>query len=152
LETERKFLVLADRVPPLSAGALIEQGYLVVQNPPVVRVEVRLRRIDETECFLTIKSGNAPTRVEVETALTPDQFSQLWPLTEGRRVVKRRHRIPIGGRHIAELDVYQGARSGLQTVEVEFSSGPEANAFSPPPWFGREVTGDERYTNAELAG
>jgi len=139
-------------VPPLSVGALIEQGYLVVQNPPMVRVEVRLRRVNETECFVTIKSGIAPTRVEVETGITLDQFSQLWPLTEGRRVLKRRHRIPIGRGHIAELDVYQGPRLGLQTVEVEFSSAPEANAFSPPPWFDREVTGDERYANVELAG
>ena len=120
METERKFLVVADQAPPLRNGALIEQGYLVFQNPPEVSVELRLRRVDEADCFLTIKSGNAPTRVEVELAVAPDQFLELWPLTEGRRVFKRRHRIPVASGLTAELDVYEGARAGLQVVEVEF--------------------------------
>ncbi len=115
-------------------------------------MELRLRRVDEADCFLTVKSGNAPTRVEVELAVAPDQFSELWPLTEGRRVFKRRHRIPVASGLTAELDVYEGARAGLQVVEVEFSSETQARDFAPPAWFGREVTGDKRYTNAELAG
>jgi len=115
-------------------------------------VELRLRRVDETDCFLTVKSGNAPTRVELELAIVTDQFLELWPLTEGRRVFKRRYRIPVAGGLTAELDVYEGARAGLQVVEVEFSSEAQAREFAPPAWFGREVTGDRRYTNAELAG
>jgi adenylate cyclase len=151
METERKFLVLVEKTPPLPIGALIAQGYLVFQNPPAAPVEVRLRRVNQADCFLTVKSGNAPTRIEVEFAIAPNQFSQLWPLTEGRRVLKRRHRIPVASGLTAELDVYEGARSGLQTVEVEFSSESQASEFTPPAWFGREVTGDARYTNAELA-
>jgi adenylate cyclase len=152
VETERKFLIIAGKTPPLHKGALIEQGYLVFQHPPEVPVEVRLRRIDETDCFLTVKSGNPPARVEVELTIGPDQFSELWPLTEGRRVFKRRYRIPIASGLTAELDIYEGARSGLQVVEVEFSSESQAREFTPPAWFGQEVTGDRRYTNAELAG
>jgi adenylate cyclase len=152
VETERKFLVVADQAPPLRNGAFIEQGYLVFQNPPEVPVELRLRRVDEADCFLTVKSGNAPTRVEVELAVAPEQFLELWPLTEGRRVFKRRHRIPVASGLTAELDVYEGTRAGLQVVEVEFSSETQARNFAPLAWFGREVTGDRRYTNAELAG
>jgi adenylate cyclase len=152
MEIERKFLVVADPMPTLRQGMFIEQGYLVFQNPPDVPVELRLRRVDETDCFLTVKSGNAPTRVEVELSIAPGQFSELWPLTEGRRVFKRRHRVLVAGGLTAELDVYEGVRSGLQVVEVEFSSESQAGEFIPPPWFGREVTGDPRYTNAELAG
>jgi CYTH domain-containing protein len=152
METERKFLVMADKTPPLQKGALIEQGYLVFQNPPEVPVELRLRRVNKADCFLTVKSGNAPARIEVELTIAPDQFSELWPLTEGRRVFKRRYRIPIVGGLTAELDIYEGVRAGLQVVEVEFSSESQARAFTPPPWFGQEVTRDTRYTNAELAG
>jgi len=152
METERKFLVMADKTPSLQKGALIEQGYLVFQNPPEVPVELRLRRVNRADCFLTVKSGNAPARLEVELPIAPDQFSELWPLTEGRRVFKRRHRIPVASGLTAELDVYEGARAGLQVVEVEFSSEAQAREFAPPAWFGREVTGDRRYTNAELAG
>jgi len=152
METERKFLVMADKTPSLQKGALIEQGYLVFQNPPEVPVELRLRRANRADCFLTVKSGNAPTRIEVELPIAPDQFSELWALTKGRRVFKRRSRIPIAGGLTAELDVYEGVRAGLQVVEVEFSSESQARLFTPPPWFGQEVTHDTRYTNAELAG
>jgi len=151
MEIERKFLVAADQMPPLGQGRLIEQGYLVFQNPPELPVELRLRRVEEADCFLTVKSGSAPARVEVEVSIAPDQFAELWPLTEGRRVFKRRSRVPLAGGLTAELDIYEGVRSGLQVVEVEFSSESQANEFMPPPWFGREVTGDPRYTNAELA-
>ena len=65
---------------------------------------------------------------------------------------KGRYRIPIASGLTAELDVYEGVRAGLQVVEVEFSSESQARAFTPPPWFGQEVTRDTRYTNAELAG
>ena len=34
-------------------------------------------------------------------------------------------------------------------AEVELSD--ESEAFSPPPFFGREVTGDERFYNAYLS-
>jgi CYTH domain-containing protein len=152
VETEQKFLVIADKTPPLGEGALIEQGYLVFQNPPDVPVELRLRRVSGANCFLTVKSGNPPSRIEVELTIAPDQFSELWPLTEGRRVIKRRYRIPIASGLTAELDVYKGVRAGLQVVEVEFSSESQASAFTPPPWFGQEVTHDARYTNAELVG
>src|SRR5258708_670561 len=114
METERKFLVMADKTPSLQKGALIEQGYLVFQNPPEVPVELRLRRVNRADCFLTVKSGNAPARLEVELPIAPDQFSGLWPLTEGRRVFKRRCRIPIACGVSAVPHVYQGARSRLQ--------------------------------------
>jgi adenylate cyclase len=152
VETERKFLVIGDKRPPLREGALIEQGYLVFQNPPEVPVELRLRRVSGADCFLTVKSGKPPSRIEVELTIAPDQFSDLWHLTEGRRVIKRRYRIPIASGLTAELDVYEGVHAGLQVVEVEFSSESQARTFTPPPWFGQEVTDDTGYTNAELAG
>jgi CYTH domain-containing protein len=42
-------------------------------------------------------------------------------------------------------------RELLVVVEVEFASVDEALAFSPPDWFGPDVTGDSRYRNAALA-
>ena len=64
---------------------------------------------------------------------------------------KRRHSIPLDGGLIAELDVYRDALQGLEVVEVEFPSEPDADAFTAPAWFGAEVTGDERFSNRELA-
>jgi CYTH domain-containing protein len=49
------------------------------------------------------------------------------------------------------MDVYSGALQSLVTVEVEFESEETSRAFSPPAWFGRELTGDVRYSNQQMA-
>jgi CYTH domain-containing protein len=40
---------------------------------------------------------------------------------------------------------------GLVRDEVEFEDLDDARAFVPPPWFGRELTDDVRYSNQRLA-
>jgi CYTH domain-containing protein len=146
-EVERKFLVDALPDRGLSAfPALIEQGYVAAGSNGT---EVRLRRKGE-RFYQTIKKGQGLSRVQTEVALSRDQFDALWPHTEGRRVVKQRHEIPYG-RHVIELDVFQGLLEGLIIAEVEFASVEEAGAFDPPEWFGEEVTDDARYQNRNLA-
>ncbi len=49
-----------------------------------------------------------------------------------------------------ELDVFDGELSPLTVAEVEFPTVEEAEAFTPPDWFGREVTYDKRYSNANM--
>lgn len=147
MEVERKFLV--SELPELGGveSVRIEQGYLALADSG--GAEVRLRRRGE-ELTLTVKGGAGEVRVEEEIALAPDPFESLWPLTEGRRVVKRRHLIGLG-ELTAELDLYEGRLEGLATVEVEFATKPQADRFQAPVWFGREVTGDQRFLNRSLA-
>ena len=147
IEIERKFVV--DRTPDGFddyPSAEIEQGYLAITD----EVEVRVRRYGE-QAFLTIKSGGDQVRVEEEMEIDARRFSELWPLTEGRRIEKCRSRIPTGDGLTIELDVYQGRLSGLLVAEVEFDSPDAAAGFDPPEWFGREVTDDPRYKNTRLA-
>jgi CYTH domain-containing protein len=147
VEIERKFLVEhPPELEPFEAAA-IEQGYLAVAGDR--GAEVRLRRA-ESGLVLTIKGGAGVVRVEEELELAPERFEALWPLTEGRRLVKTRHLVPLG-RLTAEVDVYREALEGLVVAEVEFSTEAEADRFQPPEWFGRELTGDDRYSNARLA-
>jgi CYTH domain-containing protein/CHAD domain-containing protein len=144
-EIERKFLVA--EVPGGSSGrTLVEQGYLAIDE----HGEVRLRRIGG-ELLLTAKVGHGEVREEVEIPLSPGSFEELWPLTEGRRVRKARHYVPLNGYLRAEVDVYEGDLAGLLTAEIEFASTKEAERFQPPEWLGAELTGDERYANQSLA-
>jgi CYTH domain-containing protein len=149
-EIERKFLV--DAMPPLDAGdgswssSRLEQGYLAVTDD----VEVRIRRADGERARLTVKSAPGLSRVEEELALDGGAFERLWPLTEGRRVVKTRWSRSVGD-VVLEVDVYEGSLSGLATLEVEFASEAAALAWSPPTWAGREVTGEKAYANQSLA-
>src|ERR1700760_3222030 len=129
-----------------SASSAIEQGYLALGQD----TEVRLRRGGE-ELFLTAKAGHGEVREEVEVPIEPASFAALWPLTAGRRVRKVRHYVPLGGDLRAEVDVYEERLDGLRTVEVEFGSEEAAREFTPPSWFGRELTGDRGYANQTLA-
>jgi adenylate cyclase len=146
VEIERKFLV--SRAPAdLPPGEPIEQGYLAVA-PDGTEVRIRRRAGRST---LTIKSGPARVRVEEELDIDDRRFEALWALTEGRRIAKTRHLVPLGGGLTAELDVYAEDLGGLLTAEVEFATSEASLAFDPPGWLGTEVTGDARYANQTLA-
>jgi CYTH domain-containing protein len=149
-EIERKFLVDGDVPIDLDHHPCesISQGYLSVDSDGT---EVRLRT-KSGKLTLGVKSGPSRTRVEEEIELDPRAFEALWPLTDGRRIEKRRFVIRADGAREIELDVYDGALAGLITAEVEFASEREADEFQPPAWVGTEVTGDARYSNRSLAG
>jgi CYTH domain-containing protein len=146
-EIERKFLVA--RVPPLDALAseTVRQGYL---TGPEDSVEIRLRQIGARH-LMTVKTGSGLARSEREIAVTEAQFTALWPATEGRRLEKTRHTGRLPGGETFELDVFAGTLAPLVLVEVEFPTLDAARAFTPPDWFGTDVTADRRYKNRQLA-
>lgn len=64
---------------------------------------------------------------------------------------KNRYLIPLKDNLVAELDIYGADLSNFANVEVEFNSTKDAILFTPPDWFGQEVTQNKRYSNASLA-
>lgn len=144
-EIERKFLV-RDLPPEVREGRAehIRQGYLSIE-PVEVRIRSRAGRPHE----LTLKSGAGLRRAEVNVELTPGQFDELWPLVQ-RSIEKKRTVLELDEGTV-EVDVYSGKLAGLVVAEVEFRSEGEAEAFTPPGWFGADVTTDARYRNAALA-
>ena len=146
-EIERKFLVkqLPEKLKRRRHYP-IAQGYLA--SEPGGR-HVRLRKKGKT-ASLTFKVGRGAHREEREVKLSPKQFAALWPGTAGRRLRKLRYEIPWRNLLI-EIDVYRGKHSGLVVAEVEFPDLATCREFKPPRWFGREVTGQKRYSNVRLA-
>jgi CYTH domain-containing protein len=146
-EIERKFLVrkLPDDLTSYPS-AEIAQGYLVSRDDGL---QVRLRKSSE-KYSLTFKRGIGHVREEREIELTAEQFKELWPATEGKRLVKTRSEIPLGD-HVVEIDVYHEKHEGLIVAEVEFAEEEAARIFQPPAWLGDDVTGDPRYSNQLLA-
>ena len=124
----------------------ISQGYLATES---AGRQVRLRKSGK-RTSLTFKVGRAAHREEREIKLSPKQFAALWPGTAGRRLRKTRYEIPWRGLLI-EIDVYRGKHAGLVVAEVEFPNLAMCRKFKPPSWFGREVTGEKRYSNVRLA-
>jgi CYTH domain-containing protein len=145
-EVERKFLV--SEHPELTGlkSEEIIQGYISTASDCA---EVRVRQ-KGSRYFQTIKSDGGLKRSEIEVEISKEQFDSLWTATEGRRLKKTRYEIPYEGLTI-EMDVYNGELAGLVVAEVEFVSEDEGVLFTPPSWFGREVTNDRAFRNKNLA-
>ena len=149
MEIERKYLPqgLPDWLE-LTGGVEIEQAYLCTSPT------LRIRRMGD-DYILTVKQrvvapSSAIHHREEEFMLDNGSYSRLLAKREGNVVSKTRYKVPIGGL-VAEIDVFHGVHDGLVLVEVEFPDTEAADAFTPPAWFGREVSGDRRFTNAFLA-
>ncbi|MFL5495753.1 MAG: CHAD domain-containing protein [Gemmatimonadales bacterium] len=148
-EIERKYLLselpsaVAD-VPALE----MTQGYL-----PGERLSERLRHVsspDGEHWYRTLKVGTGLRRIEIEEETSREVFDGLWPLTEGRRLAKKRRRMQQDG-FTWEIDEFRDR--DLVLAEIELPT--EATAVTPPDWLRpylvRDVTGELEYQNYTLA-
>lgn len=146
MEIERKYLI--DRLPDgLDAwpSRPIEQAYLCTD--PVVRV-----RQDGDSFYLTYKGRGLMAREEYNLPLTEEAYCHLLAKADGNILTKMRYRIPLEGTGLTvELDVFSGKFDGLVLAEVEFPDQETAESFTPPEWFGREVTFTGEYQNSRLS-
>lgn len=144
MEVERKFLVSETPIIKVLKKYHISQGYLSYDP------EIRIRKKND-KCTVAKKGDGTLTREEYEQEISEEAYQILLPLVQGNLIVKERIELPIGESLKAELDVYNGALTGLKVVEVEFPTEEEAQKFVPLEWFLEEVTEDERYNNKNLA-
>ena len=145
MEIERKFLIpkLPDNLDSFPCR-LLEQGYLCTE--PVVRV----RRSDDS-FILTYKSKGLMSREEYNLPLTAESYEHLKAKADGNIISKKRYLLPLPDGLTIELDVFAAPFEGLWLAEVEFPSEKQANAFTPPEWFGEEVTWSSEYHNSTLS-
>lgn len=143
-EIERKFLVIGDGWRDAAVGTSFRQGFLSTEPERTVRV-----RVAGAHGFITVKGKTV--------GATREEFEYEIPLLDAQRMLdglckrplieKVRHTLTIG-RHVWEVDVFEGENAGLRVAEVELES--EEEAFEKPDWAGEEVTDDPRYFNSNL--
>lgn len=159
MEIERKYLIEKENLPFSPADypcRHIEQGYLCTE--PVVRI-----RRDNDDYFLTYKSKGLMVREEYNLPLTKEAYAHLKPKADGRIIVKKRYVIPLtdvldstaahetGAELNIELDFFEEDFQGLILAEIEFPDEESANLFTPPGWFGEDVTFSSKYHNSTLS-
>lgn len=143
LEIERKFLVVG-RAWRKRPGVRLRQGYLSSVPERTVRI-----RLEGRKGWITVKGlTKGSTRQEFEYPIPAADAKALLRLCERPLLEKTRRRVPFAGR-TWDVDEFHGDNAGLVVAEIEL---PRADAkVGLPPWAGREVTGDPRYYNANLA-
>lgn len=146
LEIERKYRV-TDRSYQTGATrcTYYKQGYLSTNPAATVRI-----RIAGDQAFITVKGTTTGcSRQEYEYPIpVADAAAMLDGLCQSGLIEKKRYLYPYAG-HTWEVDEFMGDNEGLVVAEVELQS--ESENVDLPPFIGREVTGDSRYYNSNLA-
>lgn len=160
MEIERKYLIedlekLPENYQNFPCHS-IEQAYLC--TAPVVRV-----RKEDNTYYLTYKGKGLLAREEYNLPLTREAYEHLRAKADGIILQKTRFKIPLAQKPVSgqpqnlaqdlviELDIFSGEYQGLILAEVEFPTIEEAESFTPPAWFGRDVTFSGEYQNSRLS-
>ena len=144
-EIERKFLLTSDEWRSGVEGRLYRQGYLSTEKERTVRV-----RIVGQRGVLTVKGltrGISRLEFEYEIPLA-DATRLLDELCHRPLIEKTRYEVAHAGL-TWEIDEFHGDNAGLVVAEVELAS--EDQTIELPGWIGKEVSGDPRYYNSNLA-
>lgn len=145
IEIERKYLIR--NLPDLSSCDKKEiiQNYLVTGDE-----SIRIRCIKHngvSKYKLTYKSGSGLVRRETEIGISERTFNELKQKC-GIPIIKSRYVYNDNG-YIYEIDKFKNCQIN-PFVEVEFKSKEEAEKFTPPSWFGLEVTNQNKYQNQSI--
>ena len=146
MEIERKFLVKTMHWKKYSTKTIpIRQAYLCSDPERTVRV-----RLWGAEGKITIKSkAKNSSRLEFEYDIpSSEALEMLEVLCPFPQIQKTRFLVP-NGKHVWEVDVFEGHNKGLIIAEIELEA--EDESFELPDWVGEDVTEDYRYSNSSLA-
>jgi CHAD domain-containing protein/CYTH domain-containing protein len=148
-EVERRYLLSG--VPPAAAAAPAWDVALGLLPGERIRERVwRVRGPDGEHFYRSVRQGSGRRRTQAEEEVARDVFEALWPLTEGRRLAKSRHRL-VDGEIAWEIDAFADRPMVLARVRLPAF----ASEVPPPPWLRpflvREVTSDPAYRSGALA-
>ncbi|MCJ2028941.1 hypothetical protein MKK50_05910 [Methylobacterium sp. J-043] len=143
----RRFLVAPSLVRLLRkerGGARVTEGYFAPQAGRTSFV-----RLQGTNCFLVLMTGAEGAMAEERTEVPRAHGDALLDVCQGRAVYERTT-VSLGGSVEALVDRYVRP-SGLDIVSLVFSDASAAQGFTPPVWFGAEVTTDKAYDGQSIA-
>ncbi|MDQ0926462.1 adenylate cyclase [Bacillus atrophaeus] len=153
VEIERKFLlpnfpkdkIKEERIQLISEKR-ISQNYLAVGSEEI-RIRKTLDKLNNNReaYILTYKKGNTLERLEKEINLLKETYQQIQ--VKYKPINKIRSTFSFDN-NLIYIDKYDDFN--FCTIEIEFSSLEESANFSPPNWFGTEVTSNKKYKNQAL--
>ncbi|PIS17084.1 MAG: hypothetical protein COT61_00470 [Candidatus Portnoybacteria bacterium CG09_land_8_20_14_0_10_44_13] len=156
-EIERKFLVASidfNRMPPYQK-IHIEQIYLKSDNPAK---ELRIRKRGQDGSFLYFftekwETDDPRERGEKERIIGLRQFLEMQSQRDPDKTTIKKDRICFLWKdQYFELDIYKSpGLSGLIILEIELTEKSEDVMLPPFITIEKEVTGDKRYYNNNLA-
>jgi adenylate cyclase len=144
-EIERKWLVKA--MPDLSGVSPVQHERYFLYNQD--GVEMRIQKEGDVFTFERKSDGYTLTSEKIKFDISSAEFETL-----KQSAIKKilRTNYVLQKEPEISLKVYHGDYEGLVRVEVEFNSEEEAQSYTPPAWFGREITDSPLGRDKKLAG
>lgn len=147
-EIERKFALRVEDWKKLAVKTnkhYIQQGYLFIRDGFHVRVRISAMGATTT-CTLTTKVGKGISREEYEHEISLDHAKALMSQCDDRVFTKIRiHDVHEGMKW--DLDYFPHLVMAVAEIEIPDENYP----IEKPPYVGREVTGQGKYSNIKIA-
>ncbi len=140
-EIERKFLIKGEIPVKGNKPKLIKQGYIFIEKGKHLRIRLYMGKV-----ILGLKFTKGIFRDEFETILSKKDGNEIYKKCD-YTVEKYRTTFKIGS-NTYDIDEYP---NGITVVEVEFKSEVAAKKWEKPEWIGKEISGNNDYSNIRLA-
>lgn len=98
-----------------------------------------VRRKDNSYEIRKKEGDSKYKKIENTISITKEEFDLLISVVPQRHQ-KNMYLYSLSNGRICELDMYLGKLAGYARVEVEFADEEEMKDFTPPEWFGIEIT------------
>lgn len=147
IEYERRFLLKNTNVLKYNLPKIhISQTYI-----DIGQTEKRIRSVDDMAFYYTEKVGKGEVRSEYEKQISREEYDYFMKnYKKGRTIEKDRYKFLLHGTKTCEINIFDQPKD-LKLVEVEFDDKKSMKNFTPPSFFGKEVTNDLSYNSHELA-
>ena len=146
LEIERKFIIKKEFIQKLSKITPIQiaQGYLTLEKGYHTRIRLSKKGRSKT-ATITSKLGSGLVRQEFEQSLDVDHCEMLFEHCK-KILIKERRKVKFEG-FTWEIDYFPDFNLWVAEIEI-----PSKNTkFKLPEFVGKEVTGNNKYSNIRLA-
>lgn len=151
-ELRRTFLI-NDLPEPLTRAS----AHLQLFDDYISNTRIRLRSIRDpeskqwTRILQQREIGESGRIVDYAEIYLNNAEYERFEIFEGTEIRKNRYPIEFEG-FSYDLDVYLWPLWGLNTALICFDNDDEMNAFKPPEFLIREITGEEFYLGENLVG
>ncbi len=126
----------------------IKQGYFS-DFPSPLRIRSENDQVFTLTKKVKINDNDCSRYNETNLPIKKEEFFLLWKVCP-KKLAKKRYFYPLGDL-TAEVDVFQGKLEGFAMVEVEFPNEESRSRFTPPDWFGEDITQGRWAANSVLS-
>jgi adenylate cyclase len=143
-EIERKFLV--NILPDLTGITPYEYERYIIYNEDGIQMRVQKKNDTSFSFERKVKSTNLSSE-RIWFEITESEFLLLKNLAKNRIT---RTTYQLSDEFKTSIKIYHEQFEGLVRAEVEFKTEESAKQFSPPSWFGKEITNSKLGNDSEL--